>query len=198
MLGDDGTGPDAILHTQQDAAALGVVGITDLEFSAGPDEWITRWEAGGGLLRVRAATYADGLDAVIEQGLRTGDVLPGCDDRARMGPLKIISDGSLNTRTAWCCEPYSGPSPLGFPHGQPNQTPEELRDLLRRATAHGLDVAVHAIGDRAVGEALDAIDGDRRPRLDRARPAGPARRRAPDGRARRRRERATGPPDRRP
>ena len=132
-------------------------GITDLEFNAGPDEWITRWEAGGGLLRVRAATYADGLDAVIEQGLRTGDVLPGCDDRARMGPLKIISDGSLNTRTAWCCEPYAGPSPLGFPHGQPNQTPEELRDLLRRATDHGLDVAVHAIGDRAVGEALDAI-----------------------------------------
>ena len=157
VLGDDGTGPDALLHTQQDAAALGVVGITDLEFNAGPDEWITRWEAGGGLLRVRAATYADGLDAVIEQGLRTGDVLPGCDDRARMGPLKIISDGSLNTRTAWCCEPYSGPSPLGFPHGQPNQTPEELRGLLRRATDHGLDVAVHAIGDRAVGEALDAI-----------------------------------------
>ena len=157
MLGDDGTGPEALLLTQQDAAALGVVGVTDLEFSVGPDEWIERWEAGGGLLRVRVATYADGLDAVIERGLRTGDVLPGCDDRARMGPLKVISDGSLNTRTAWCCDPYSGPSPLGFPHGQPNQTPEELRDLLRRATEHGLEVAVHAIGDRAVGEALDAI-----------------------------------------
>jgi len=157
VLGDDGTGPDALLRTQHEAAALGIVGITDFEFSGGPDQWTTRWEAGGDLLRVRAATYADGLDAVIERGLRTGDVLPGCDDRARMGPLKIISDGSLNTRTAWCCEPYAGPSPLGFPHGQPNQTPEELRDLLRRATEHGLEVAVHAIGDRAVGEALDAI-----------------------------------------
>ncbi len=94
---------------------------------------------------------------MIAAGLRTGDVLPGCDDRARMGPLKIISDGSLNTKTAWCCEPYAGPSPLGFPHGAPNQTPEELRELLGRATAHGLQVAVHAIGDRAVGEALDAM-----------------------------------------
>jgi len=157
MLGDDGIGPDAIMRTQEQAAALGVVGITDLEFAGGPDEWISRWEAGAGLLRVRAATYADGLDAVIERGLRTGDVLPGCDDRARMGPLKIISDGSLNTRTAWCCEPYAGPAPLGFPHGQPNQTPDELRHLLKRATDHALDVAVHAIGDRAVGEALDAI-----------------------------------------
>ncbi len=157
VLGDDGTGPEAVLHTQQEAAAHGVVGLTDFEFSGGPDAWVTRWQAGGGLLRVRAATYADGLDSVIESGLRTGDVLPGCDDRARMGPLKIISDGSLNTKTAWCCEPYAGPSPLGFPLGQPNQTPEELRHLLRRATEHGLEVAVHAIGDRAVGEALDAI-----------------------------------------
>ncbi len=158
VLGDDGTGPDAILRTLEQAAALGVVGVTDFEFSGGPGEWITRWEAGAGLLRVRVATYADGLDAVIEAGLRSGDVLPGCDERARMGPLKIISDGSLNTRTAWCCEPYAGPSPLGFPHGQPNQSPEELRALLRRAAEHGLDVAVHAIGDRAVGEALDAME----------------------------------------
>ncbi|HEX6150715.1 amidohydrolase [Nocardioides sp.] len=157
LPGDAGTGPDAILRTQEQAAALGVVGVTDLEFSGGPDAWIDRWGAGAGLLRVRAATYADGLDAVIERGLRTGDPLPGCDDRARMGPLKIISDGSLNTRTAWCCDPYAGPAPLGFPQGQPNQTPEELRHLLRRAADHGLDVAVHAIGDRAVSEALDAI-----------------------------------------
>ncbi len=157
ILGDDGTGPEAMHRTQQLAAELGVVGITDLEFSGGPDAWIDRWEAGAGLLRVRAATYADGLDDVIARGLRTGDVLPGCDERARMGPLKIISDGSLNTKTAWCCEPYAGPSPLGFPHGSPNQTPEELRELLGRATAAGLEVAVHAIGDRAVGEALDAI-----------------------------------------
>ena len=36
----------------------------------------------------------------------------------------------MSTRTAWCCEPYAGPSPLGFPHGQPNQTSEELREIL--------------------------------------------------------------------
>ena len=41
---------------------------------------------------------------------------PGCAPATRspgrrtlitMGPLKIISDGSLNTRTAWCCEEYA-------------------------------------------------------------------------------------------
>ncbi|QBR93103.1 amidohydrolase [Nocardioides euryhalodurans] len=157
VLGDDGTGPEAYRRTMEAAAELGVVGLTDFEFSGGHEEWAERWVAGAGLLRIRMATYADGLDGVIGAGLRTGDLLPGCDDRARMGPLKIISDGSLNTKTAWCCDPYAGPSPLGFPHGHPNQTPEELRGLLRRATRHGLSVAVHAIGDRAVGDALDAF-----------------------------------------
>ena len=37
-----------------------------------------------------------------------------------MGPLKIISDGSLNTRTAWCCEPYGDAHRLEYPSGQPN------------------------------------------------------------------------------
>ena len=41
-----------------------------------------------------------------------------------MGPLKIISDGSLNTRTAWCCEQYVDGS--GGP-AAPNQSSAELR-----------------------------------------------------------------------
>ncbi|WP_203337112.1 amidohydrolase [Nocardioides limicola] len=157
VLGDDGTGPDAYARTMAAAAAHGVVGLVDFEFSGGVPEWTERWHAGADLVRVRMATYADGLDAVIAAGLRTGDPLPGGDDRLVMGPLKIISDGSLNTRTAWCCEPYAEEATLGHPYGQPNQTPEELRDLLRRASAHGLEVAVHAIGDRAVTDALDAF-----------------------------------------
>jgi predicted amidohydrolase YtcJ len=108
------------------------------------------------LLRVRWATYADTLDEVIAEGLRTGDPLPGCDDRATMGPLKIISDGSLNTRTAWCVEAYSDAHRLEHPRGQPNLSGDDLRHLLRRAHSAGLEVATHAIGDAAVAEALDA------------------------------------------
>lgn len=156
ILGDDGTGPDSYRRTMEDAAALGVVGLTDYEFSGGVDDWLARWSEGADLVRVRMATYADGLDDVLARGLRSGDPLAD-DPRLTMGSLKIISDGSLNTRTAWCCEPYAGPSPLGFPYGEPNQTSEELRALLTRATTHGLTVAVHALGDRAVAEALDAF-----------------------------------------
>jgi len=157
VLGDDGTGPEAYRRTMEVAAAQGVVGLVDFEFSGGAVDWQARWAEGADLLRVRMATYADGLDDVLAAGLRTGDPVPGCDGLVTMGPLKIISDGSLNTRTAWCCEPYAGPSPMGFPHGNPNQTPEELTELLLAAGRGGLEVAVHAIGDRAVDEALKAF-----------------------------------------
>jgi predicted amidohydrolase YtcJ len=157
VLGSDGTGPDAYRRTMEAAAAMGVVGVVDFEFSGGVDDWVARWTEGADLLRVRMATYAAGLDDVLERGLASGDPLAD-DPLLTMGPLKIISDGSLNTRTAWCCDPYAEKAVLGFPHGQPNQTPAELRALLRRAVEHDLDVAVHAIGDRAVTEALDAFE----------------------------------------
>jgi predicted amidohydrolase YtcJ len=133
---------------------MGVTGIVDFEFSGDHHDWAERFHEGANLLRVRTATYADGLDAVIRAGLRTGDVLPGCDERITMGPLKIISDGSLNTRTAWCCEPYAD----GSGCGEPNQTDEELHDLLKIATGNGLEVATHAIGDAAVQSALLAYE----------------------------------------
>ncbi len=73
-----------------------------------------------------------------------------------MGPLKIISDGSLNTRTAWCCEPYADGARLDQPAGAANLSEAELTALLARAHMSGLEVATHAIGDAAVAAALDA------------------------------------------
>ena len=156
VIGVDGTGPDAYRRAMEAAAAQGIVGVVDFEFSGSIADWLDRWSGGADLLRVRLAAYADGLADVLDRGLSSGQPL-GDDARLTMGPLKIISDGSLNTRTAWCCEPYAEKAVLGFPYGQPNQTPEELRGLLRQATEARLDVAVHAIGDRAVTEALQAF-----------------------------------------
>jgi len=147
---------EAYLEALAAAAALGVVGIVDFEFNGRLQPWVDRWHDGGDLLRVRWATYAAGLDEVLESGLRTGDPIPGADDRLTMGPLKIISDGSLNTRTAWCCDLYADADVLEHPAGLPNQSGAELRSLLGRATQGGLQVATHAIGDAAVTEALTA------------------------------------------
>jgi predicted amidohydrolase YtcJ len=156
LVGHDGTSPEAFRRTLDAAAARGVVGMVDFEFGGSREAWAERWTQGCDVLRVRWATYADTLDGVVDAGLRTGDPLPGCDDRATMGPLKIISDGSLNTRTAWCCEPYADAHRLEYPTGQPNLSGAELRDLHQRAHRGGLEVATHAIGDAAVAEALAA------------------------------------------
>ena len=96
-----------------------------------------------------------------------------------MGLLKIISDGSLNTRTAWCCQPYADAHRLEYPSGQPNLSGDDLRAAQPRARVR-LEVATHAIGDAAVAEALAAY-ADRSPRLDRARPPGQPGGRTPDG-----------------
>lgn len=155
LVGTDGTSPEAYRRMLDVAAAQGIVGMTDFEFGASREEWAERWSQGCDRLRIRWATYADTLDDVIAAGLRTGDSLVG-DPRLTMGPLKIISDGSLNTRTAWCCEPYGDAHRLEYPAGQPNLSGAELREQLARAHSGGLEVATHAIGDAAVREALAA------------------------------------------
>ncbi len=138
------------------ANAAGVVGITDMEFSPGHLRWPSRVVEGITGLRVRTAVYPERLAEVTAAGLRTGQVLDGLG-LVTMGPLKIISDGSLNTRTAWCHEPYADAADLRHPRGVRNHPPAELADLLGRAWQAGLGAAVHAIGDAAVSDVLDVL-----------------------------------------
>ncbi|WP_183094020.1 amidohydrolase family protein, partial [Nocardioides stalactiti] len=149
--------PAAYRQTMAAAASLGIVGLTDLEFTDTPDRWRERWTHGADLLRVRTGVYAEHLDEVVAEGLRTGVPLLD-DDRLTMGPLKIISDGSLNTATAWCHHPYAVGADPARPTGAPNLGTDELTALLARARAAGLEVATHAIGDAAVDAALTAYE----------------------------------------
>lgn len=146
----DGTA--AVREAAAGAGARGVVGIADFEFAEPLATWRERIAAGADALWVRTAVYPDHLDDVIGAGLRTGSpVTP--DGLVRLGPLKIISDGSLNSRTAYCHEPYAG----GADHGIQNHDRAELVRLLTQAHSHGLRAAVHAIGDAAAHDALAAF-----------------------------------------
>jgi predicted amidohydrolase YtcJ len=135
-----------------EAAAKGVTGLIDFEFGAPWHDWARRWHEGCDLLRIRWSPYRDQLDSVRAAGLRSGMPLPGGDDRLSVGSLKIISDGSLGTRTAWCYEPYRDTGDVGAP----NQPFDELAALLAEGSRAGLSVATHAIGDRAVDAAIRA------------------------------------------
>lgn len=135
------------------AATRGVVGIVDLEYGWNLDVWTRRLASGADGLRVEFGIYADDLDRAARLELRTGAVIDGTGGLLTVGPFKVISDGSLNTRTALCEHSY----PDGG-HGVANLSPEELVDRMRFAVSHGLEPAVHAIGDEANRRALDAFE----------------------------------------
>ena len=76
------------------------------------------------------------------------------DDRLRWGGLKGYVDGSLGSTTAWFQEPYTdAPNTSGLVVTDPAR----LASDIRRADAAGLQVAVHAIGDRANDWLLDTF-----------------------------------------
>jgi predicted amidohydrolase YtcJ len=77
------------------------------------------------------------------------------DDWLRFAGIKVFMDGALGSHTAAMLDPYEGePSNLGML----TTTADEAEALVREATAGGIGLAIHAIGDRAVHAALDGIE----------------------------------------
>ncbi|MDP9275470.1 MAG: amidohydrolase [Chloroflexota bacterium] len=89
------------------------------------------------------------FDAALETGMRTGQG----DEWLQLGHVKFFTDGALGSQTAALEEPYEGTDDRGIL----TFDPMELRSDVARAAAGGLAVAIHAIGDRAVRVALDAV-----------------------------------------
>ncbi len=79
--------------------------------------------------------------------------------------LKIFLDGTLGSRTAALLDPYAD-EPAS--RGLLRMEPAELSEAVSRAEAEGWAVAIHALGDRAVRAALDALE--RLPRRARPKP----------------------------
>lgn len=102
-------------------------------------------------LRVVKSVPPDLLDHAHALGLRSGFG----DDFLRIGSYKTFIDGALGPRTAAMFQPY-----LNEPEnrGILNFDGEALFEIAVKAAQTGLSMAVHAIGDRAVHEVLDAYE----------------------------------------
>ncbi|WP_416482554.1 amidohydrolase [Streptomyces sp. CL12] len=148
---------DRIAEACRAAAARGVTGVIDFQYGDTVEDWTRRTAHTPPALRVAAAVYPSRLDTAIARDLRTGDGVGRHPGLVRVGPLKLFTDGSLNTRTALCHDPYPGLEGTEGAHGIEETPPGELVRLMRRAAAHGIEPAVHAIGDRANRVALDAF-----------------------------------------
>jgi predicted amidohydrolase YtcJ len=73
--------------------------------------------------------------------------------RVRAGAVKLFADGSLSGCTAAVTEPYAGTHERGLLH----HTQEEVDALVRALDERGHQIAIHAIGDRAIAQALRAL-----------------------------------------
>jgi predicted amidohydrolase YtcJ len=79
---------------------------------------------------------------------------PG-DPWVRKGPVKYFADGAFAPRSAWMTVPYADDSGnVGLPCLQPHR----LEAIVREAARKRIQIAFHAIGDRAVHEVLDAVE----------------------------------------
>ena len=103
-----------------------------------------------GRLRLTLGIPADGIPAAIARGLRTGVPLAG-RQTLRFGWAKHYTDGTLGSGTAAL---YSE----GGDTGIMRVGPERLDADFAAARAAGVSLALHAIGDRAVAAALDAVE----------------------------------------
>ncbi|WP_207782296.1 amidohydrolase [Phytoactinopolyspora limicola] len=100
------------------------------------------------MLRPSGADPTDGIPRSIDLGLRTGLG----DDRLSVGALKMWLDGGMSARTAALTEPYADGG-----LGQLTYDDAEVTALVVDAHRAGWQLAIHAIGDRAVDQALDAV-----------------------------------------
>ena len=122
------------------------------------------------------------------RGARPADAARVAVDPARPGRLRRRGRPALRARHARCCGSATSRSFMDGTLGSQTAwmldgsgvqitSGEELAEIVRRGAAAGFPVAVHAIGDRANREALDAFEQTTR-RLGAARPAPPHRARA--------------------
>jgi predicted amidohydrolase YtcJ len=95
------------------------------------------------------------LEHAVGVGLKSGFG----DEWLRIGGIKIFADGALGPRTAAMVEPYEN-EPDNF--GIVVTDKEEMMAAASEASANGLSVTVHAIGDRANHDVLDVYEAIRK------------------------------------
>ena len=91
------------------------------------------------------------LDAFLSNGHRTGET----HGLYKLGPLKLLGDGSLGANTAALRQPYHN-----APHtdGILIYDGDTLQELVDTAHQGGMQIAIHCIGDRTLQQVLDCFD----------------------------------------
>lgn len=160
----------AFVKAQEALLKFGITAIADMGTTV--DDWHAFRRAGdSGRLQMRIFSYSAGIEPML--AIAGGEPTPWLyADRLRMAGVKLYGDGALGSRGAWLKAPYADkPDTRGLQFLED----AKLRNLITRAAMDGFQVALHAIGDAANAQALDAFaevgeayKGDRRWRIEHA------------------------------
>lgn len=130
------------------AASLGVTSVQDM--SAGTDVGVYQELLRRGTLKTRV--YGCSPLSDFKRWQDTGVRFAFGDSMLRVGCLKGYADGSLGSTTAWFFEPYlDAPKSVGLAS---DEIPKMLENI-NGADKAGLQIRIHAIGDRANATVLD-------------------------------------------
>jgi predicted amidohydrolase YtcJ len=141
----------AILLALQDAAAHGVTSVQDN--SDWEDFLIYQHLEREGLLTARISEWLR-FDDPVDLLLKHKAAQPADDRMLHTGMLKGFMDGSLGSRTAALLSPYADdPGNSGLPRYEQAR----LNAMTKKRAAAGFQIGFHAIGDRAVEMALNAL-----------------------------------------
>ena len=154
-LPSDAEAADAVRVAMHRAHRLGITGVHNMEGAIALRAFQELRRSGELKLRVLQQVPELELDAAIQLGIQSGFG----DEWIRIGAVKIFSDGSLGARSAPMIAPYEN-EPDNY--GIAVSTAEHLRQVVEKAARAGIAVHIHAIGDQANRNVLDAIEATRR------------------------------------
>lgn len=142
------------------ANRLGVTTVTDISPQRDLNAYLELEKRGEMTVRVNLVLPISEYHTLVDLGIQADDPVQS-SEWIRPGAVKAFADGSLGAGTAWFSDPYeddhtnSGLATAILSSG-------ELEELATDADRHHIQLAVHAIGDRAVGSVLDIYEVIRR------------------------------------
>ena len=109
-----------------------------------------------GELTVRVYEQSNFTDlSSLKEFVEAGNVTGNGTEMFKIGPLKMLGDGALGARTAFLSRPYADdPSTCGIPVF----TQKTMDEMIGYANAHGMQAAVHTIGDACLDRVLSAYE----------------------------------------
>ncbi len=145
----------AVLRASEVALRTGITSIGTLIDTVDQIGAYQRLQRRGTLpLRVTMMPPYSAVAALHEHGIATGFG----NEWLQFGGAKFFSDGSLGARTALMAEPYSDDLDNRQNLGIRIYEPNDLKNKAADAQEKGFQLVIHAIGDQANRESLDAIE----------------------------------------